>query len=191
MARRKSGNGVSKESIVEATVAAILATNLTDWTVDSVAGKAKCAKGLVLYHFKSKGALLLQVADTIRNSVANGRLEAVSGTAKGAAALDRLWGAMAEGNQSGEFGLWVGLLADSRTRKAAARATHDDADLIRASAEALGIQRDSLALSLIPAALDGFALELLQGNASANVRERFDSFWLGVLSDAENERTVQ
>jgi len=58
-------------------------------------------------------------------------------------------------------------------------------DLLTAAAEALGVPVDSLALPLIPAALDGLSLELLQGNAPATVRERFDSFWLGVLSDAE------
>jgi AcrR family transcriptional regulator len=184
MARRKSGDGVSRESILSAAVAAISSSNLTDWTVDSVAAKAGCAKGLVLYHFKSKDALLLEVAERVRQHSASRRLEALTNGTKGTSALDRLWTALSEEVKSGGFGLWVGLLADSRTRKAAARRTQDDSDLIAASAKAVGVPQDSLALPLIPAALDGYALDLLQGRPAADVRERYDSFWLGVLSDA-------
>ena len=184
MAGRKAGTTVSQESIVEAGVAVLRNMNLTDWTVDSVATKAGCAKGLVLYHFKSKDAFLLRVADRVAQEQAGGRLSALKG-ARGAAALDRLWTCVAAEVKSGTFGLWVGLLGDSRTRKAAARTQQDSADLVAASAEALSVPEESLALPLIPAALDGFSLELLQGSTPASVRERFDTFWLGVLSDAE------
>ena len=185
MARRKIGSAVLPDSIVVAGLAAIIDSNLTDWTVDSVAARAGCAKGLVLYHFKSKDALLLRVADRVRQNQVNQRLDALKGGTKGAASLDRLWTALTSDVRAGGFGLWVGLLADPRTRKAAARTAQDDGELIAASAEALGVPADSLALPLIPAALDGYSLDLLQGRASADVRERFDSFWLGVLSDAE------
>ena len=186
MARRKSGDGVSTDSLVDAGVAAIRESNLTDWTVDSVASKAGCAKGLVLYHFKSKHALLVRIAERVRHAQGERRLNALKSGPKGTAALDRLWGAMTAEVRGGTFGLWVGLLGDPRTRKAAARPAQEIVDLIGASAEALGVPVDSLALPLIPAALDGFSLELLQGNAPETVRERFDSFWLGVLSDAES-----
>ena len=186
MARRKSNAGVSRETIVQSAVVVIANGKLTDWTVDDVAANAKCAKGLVLYHFKSKEGLLLEVADRIRRSLSQRRLEAVSGGSKGAPALDRLWTVLTEDLKSGVFGLWVGLLGDSRTRKAAARTVQDDSELIKAAAEALGVHTDSLGLPLIPPALDGYALELLQGRSPGEVRERFDSFWLGVLSDAES-----
>lgn len=185
MARRKSASAILPDSIIEAGVAAIKESNLTDWTVDSVASKAGCAKGLVLYHFKSKDALLIRVADRVRQNHTSQRLEAIRGGTKGAASLDRLWSALTSDIRAGGFGLWVGLLADPRTRKAAARTVQDDGELLAASAEALGIPADSLALSLIPAALDGYSLDLLQGRASTDVRERFDSFWLAVLSEAE------
>ena len=185
MARRKTGSTVKPDTIVDAGVAAIKETNLTDWTVDSVASKAGCAKGLVLYHFKSKDGLLLRVADRIRQNQVKNRLEAVSGGTKGAASLDRLWAALTAEVRGGSFGLWVGLLADPRSRKFAARTAQDDAELLAASAEAMGVPSDSLALPLIPSALDGCSLDLLQGRPAGDVRERYDSFWLGVLSDAE------
>ena len=121
MARRKSGSGLSSNSIVEAGVAAIQDSNLTDWTVDSVASKAGCAKGLVLYHFKSKEALLVRIAERVRHNQAERRLGALKVGPQGAPSLDRLWINIASEVKSGSFGLWVGLLADPRTRKAAAR----------------------------------------------------------------------
>ena len=186
MGRRKSGSGASADSIVAAGVAAIHDSNLTDWTVESVATKAGCAKGLVLYHFKSKDALLVRIAERLRRVQAEKRLSALKIGPKGAAALDRLWAALASEVKVGTFGLWVGLLGDPRSRKAAARPDQEVVDLITAAAEALGVPVDSLALPLIPAALDGLSLELLQGSAPATVREHFDSFWLGVLSEAES-----
>ena len=186
MGRRRSGSAASADSIVEAGVAAIHESNLTDWTVESVATKAGCAKGLVLYHFKSKDALLVRIAERVRRVQAEKRLSALKIGPKGAAALDRLWAALASEVKVGTFGLWVGLLGDPRSRKAAARPAQEVVDLITAAAEALGVPVDSLALPLIPAALDGLSLELLQGSAPATVRERFDSFWLGVLSEAES-----
>ena len=185
MARRKSGLGVATDSIVDAGVAAIRETNLTDWTVDSVAAKAGCAKGLVLYHFKSKDALLVRIAEQVRRTQGEKRLLALKEGPRGTAALDRLWLTITAEVKAGSFGLWVGLLGDPRTRKAAARPDQEVAELLQASAAALSVPEDSMALPLIPAALDGFSLELLQGNSPATVRERFDSFWLGVLSDAE------
>lgn len=190
MARRKSGSAVSQDFIVEAGVAAIIESNLTDWTVDSVASKAGCAKGLVLYHFKTKDALLLRVADRVRHDQVRHRLDAIKGGTKGTASLDRLWTALVAAVRGGDFGLWVGLLADPRTRRAAARTAQDDSVLLSASADALGVPADSLAMPSIPSALDGYALDLLQGRAPADVRERFDSFWLGVLSDSDSEGSL-
>ena len=185
MAKRKFGTGTSKDSLVDAGVAAILESNLTDWTVDLVAAKAGCAKGLVLYHFRSKDLLLAQIAERVRQTQSERRLSALKAGSKGAAALDRLWSVLTADVKGGSFGLWLGLLGDPRTRKVAARLAPDVDSLLTAAAMALSVPADSLALPLIPAALDGFSLELLQGNAPSTVRERFDSFWLGVLSDAE------
>lgn len=183
MGRRKSDSGLSQEVIVEAAVNVIQDRYLTDWTVDNVASQAGCAKGLVLYHFKSKEALLGRVVERVRESQSSRRAEALS-KAQGSAALDRLWQVLAADVKSGAFGLWVGLLGEQRTRKTAARRPEDDEKLLQLAAVALGVPADSLALPLVPAALDGFSLELLQGRSPATVRERYDSFWLGVLSDA-------
>ena len=183
MGRRKSASGLSRETIVEGAITVLQERYLTDWTVDLVATQAGCAKGLVLYHFKSKEALLGRVAERVREGQSSRRAEAMA-KVQGSAALDRLWQVLAADVKSGAFGLWVGLLGGQRTRKTAARRPEEDEKLLQRAAEALGVPGDSLALPLVPAALDGFSLELLQGRSAATVRERYDSFWLGVLSDA-------
>lgn len=183
MARRQADSSVSREAIVEAIVAVLTDGKLTDWTVDSVAVKVKCAKGLILYHFGSKESLLLQAAERVRENHGARRVQAVQGL-KGTQALDRLWGQLAKEVQSGAFGLWVTLVGHEPTRKAASRTAAHDQSLIAAAAEALGIPPETGALTLAPAALDGFGLELLQGRPPADVRDRYDAFWLGVLSEA-------
>ena len=181
--RRKPDSGLSQETIVEAATSVLKDKYLTDWTVDYVASQAGCAKGLVLYHFKSKEALLGRVAERVRESQSSRRAEAMA-KAQGSASLDRLWQVLVADVKSGAFGLWVGLLGEERTRKTAARRPEDDKELLLGASTALGVPGDSLALPLVPAALDGFSLELLQGRPPATVRERYDAFWLGVLSDA-------
>lgn len=184
MARRQADSAVTREAIVDGTVAVLTESNSTDWTVDSVATKVKCAKGLVLYHFQSKNSLLLHAAERVRENHASRRIGAVQGQ-KGTQALDRLWDDLAKEVRTGAFAVWVTLVGNESTRKAAARTATHDRSLIAAASEALGIPSDSASLAMVPAALDGFGLELLQGKPTADVRDRFDAFWLSVLSEAD------
>jgi len=181
MARRIASSKLSREAIINATVEVLNTRQLTDWTVDLVAARAGCAKGLVLYHFQSKENLLATAAGQVRETLSLRRINAVRGQ-KGTAALDRLWEVLLTDVRSGAFGLWVGLVGHTSTRKAAARSEADNQGLIDGTALALETPRESAALGLVPSALDGFGLELLQGQPQADVRERYDGFWLGVLS---------
>lgn len=182
MARRDSDRSVSRQEIVQATVAALASHQLTDWTVDSVAAKVGCAKGLVLYYFKTKKDLLQVASERIRDAHVATRVEALRG-GRGTEALDRLWEALVKEIRPGSFGLWVSLVGHPVTRKSAARSVTQDRTIGEASATALGLPMDAAILAAIPSALDGFALDLLQGRAPDDVRERYDTFWLGILSD--------
>lgn len=183
VARRHADTSVSREAILEGTVTVLTEGNLTDWTVDSVAAKVKCAKGLVLYHFRSKEGLLLLAAERVREKHASRRITAVQGQ-RGTQALDRLWDDMTKEVRSGAFGLWVTLVGHSPTRKAASRTAAHDEGIVKALAAALGISPDAVTLAMAPSALDGFGFDLLQGRLAADVRDRYDSYWLGVLSEA-------
>jgi len=184
VARRQADSAVSREDIVEGTVAVLTKSGLTDWTVDSVAVKAKCAKGLILYHFRSKEKLLLLAAERVGEKLASSLIGAVRGQ-RGAQALDRLWEELSKEVGSGAFGLWVTLVGHEPTREVAARVATRDRSLIAAISEALGVPTSSGALAIVPSALTGFGFELLQGRPTDDVRDLFDAFWLGVLSDAE------
>jgi len=183
VARRQADASISREAIVEGTVAVLADGKLTDWTVDSVAARVKCAKGLVLYHFRSKEGLLLLAAERVRENHASRRIAAIRDRT-GTQALDRLWDELTREVRSGAFGLWVTLVGHPPTRKAAARTAAQDRDFIAATAQALGMTQEPGSLTLGPSALDGFGLELLQGRSPTDVRDRFDAFWLGVLSEA-------
>lgn len=183
MARRPGNSRVTTEVILGAALKVLGSHSIAQWTVDQVAAEAGCAKGLVLYHFKSKDALLVRVAERVHENLRSRRFSAL-GSAKGAASLDRLWAAMVSDVKSGEFALWLGLLGDSKTRKAASHTGEDDRQLVAGAAQAMGIATESAALGLISPALDGFALALVQGRNEADVREGYDEFWLGVLSEA-------
>ena len=55
-----------KAKIVAAAGYVVRRSGLTDWTVEAVAKKASCAKGLVIYHFGTKAALLNELAVRVR-----------------------------------------------------------------------------------------------------------------------------
>src|SRR5437867_10294521 len=54
-----------KDTILRASVETAAAHGLNDWTVEEVANRARCAKGLVNYHYGSKGDLLGCTAETV------------------------------------------------------------------------------------------------------------------------------
>jgi len=55
-----------KDAILGAAIEVVALHGLNNWTVEEVANRARCAKGLVNYHYRSKQDLLVQVAETIR-----------------------------------------------------------------------------------------------------------------------------
>jgi AcrR family transcriptional regulator len=81
-----------KEAILGAAIEVIVLHGLNNWTVEEVANRAHCAKGLVNYHYRSKQELLVQVAHTIRDDRSARRLAAIQ--TAGTQALDRLWAAL-------------------------------------------------------------------------------------------------
>jgi len=171
-----------KETILAAAIDVIAQHGLANWTVEEVANKSQCAKGLINYHYRSKQELLLLAAETIRADRAARRLAAVQ--ARGSTALDRLWTELVREVDSGWFGAWLGLLsgADPLLR-AAAEQENDTKALVEALGRALelGTQLNSQA-PLIRATLNGLQLQLLQGAPVAATEEAYHRFWLTVVT---------
>ena len=77
-----------KEAILSAAIDVLAIHGLNSWTVEEVANRAHCAKGLVNYHYRTKQELLGTAAQTLRDDrtarldacTCRGRRTAGSGT---------------------------------------------------------------------------------------------------------------
>jgi len=180
--KTRSDKDESRRRIIMAAADTIRERELTDWTVENVASHAGCAKGLVLYHFGSKQALLSQVAAEVANSRWSARVTTLR--LPPAKAIDQLWEDLSKEVTSGAFRLWLGLMASSATTTGASSNTSQRQQLATAVATTFRLPAKDPALTALPAVLDAFQLLLLQGLPEVEVREAFDSYWLGVLERA-------
>lgn len=171
-----------RDQILEAALLVLGEQGLAVWSVDRVADRAGCAKGLVHYHFGSKDRLLAEVRTRLEFGRREARIEAFS-TRSGAAALDRLWEALELEVSGGRFGAWLDLVRYFGPSTSGAGSA-DDLRLATAAARALEASERALAEQavVLGAALDGLQLRLLLGESPARVREGFERVWLGVLS---------
>ena len=90
----------SKAALAEAAERVLLEAGLNGLSLDRVAREAGCAKGLVNYHFRTKGDLLAAVAARLAARRRERLLTAAQGV--GAAALDGLWDSVRKAAASGE-----------------------------------------------------------------------------------------
>ena len=170
-----------KDTILAAAIEVIALHGLNNWTVEEVANRAHCAKGLVNYHYRSKQELLTLAAETIRDDRCARRLAAVQ--ASGSRALDRLWETLIQEVETGWFAAWLSLLAaDDPLRKAAASRAEESGRFAAALSHSLGLGDVLVAEStLIQAALDGLELRLLEGATPSETEEAYHRFWLTVV----------
>lgn len=167
-----------RENILSAARIVLTRGDLAGWTMAQVADEAGCAKGLVHYHFKTKAALLRDVAAAIKLGRSEARIGALGG--EGTAALDSLWQVMKRETTSGEFRTWLGLLALDEKELRGILHRRSGSGLGKAAARAL-------ALPTVPpdgfleAILDGFQIALMSGADSGELRDAYDRFWLGLL----------
>jgi AcrR family transcriptional regulator len=180
--RRSPDAEETQARIIHAAMGVLKEHGLTDWTVEEVAKRAECAKGLVNYHFSSKTTLLTIVATQARTARSTRRLLALKHS--GADALDRLWATMTEEAHSGGLQLWLALLAYPPTTGSATVSASERQLLTNSAATALNLRPTHPSLTILPATLDGLELELYQGAPEADVRERYDRFWLDLLTTA-------
>jgi AcrR family transcriptional regulator len=170
-----------KDAILGAAIDVIALHGLNNWTVEEVANRAHCAKGLVNYHYRSKQDLLVRASETLRDDRLARRLAAIG--LPGSASLDRLWTVLVQEVESGWYAAWLSLLAaDGPLRAAAAERPADMESFALTLGRSLGLG-DQLGRQapLIQAALDGLQLRLLQGAAVADTEEAYHRFWVGAL----------
>ena len=170
----------ASRKILEAARDTILSRGLTRWTIDQVADQAKCAKGLVLYHYHNKLTLLLAVADLVRQERVEARVGAF--LVPGAPGLDRLWDTLLADCESGRSALWLSLVANADSRATASLTEPDRLRFSAAAVAALDLPGDRPGLTEMLDSLLGVELALIQGQPLADVRESFDRYWLGVIT---------
>ena len=170
-----------KDTILAAAIEVIALHGLNNWTVEEVANRAHCAKGLVNYHYRSKQELLTLAAETIRDDRCARRLAAVQ--ASGSRALDRLWETLIQEVETGWFAAWLSLLAaDDPLRKVAASQPEEARRLAAALGHSLGVGSELTGRAeLIQSGLNGLQLGLLQGTEVKAVEEEYHGFWLAMI----------
>jgi len=167
----------SKSRILGASIAILTRDGLGGWTIDEVARRAGCAKGLVNYHYKTKTELLDRSAVELLRRRRGTRLEALSNH-PGGSTLDDLWAVLAEDVRSGRFAAAISLTASGLPQS-----PEPPGDGLRhAAARALDVPTSALPDDLVlGAVLDGLELQLLQGMPLEAVREAYHRLWLGLI----------
>jgi len=169
--------------IIDAAADILVSGGLTDWTVERVARRAGCAKGLVHYHHSSKSELLARVAERIAQRRHKRRLDALA--VGGPPSIDRLWIDLSDEVKSGESAAWLALLSlpDPRVRESTSVRTDEVEALGRAAVEAFGIEGTVAEVGrLLETVTNGTQVALVRGDDRALVQEAYHRFWLGLLA---------
>jgi AcrR family transcriptional regulator len=185
-----AGASDAKRRILEAALQVVTKDPGATATVDQIAAAAGCAKGLVHYHFRTKEALLAEVAASLWSDRAREWRHALSHRDPGSA-LEAGWR------------LLQAEAADGRVRAAAAlglsplamagqSVRHGRADLTRALADGLvelfshmgcttTVPPSEIA-ALLAALIEGMGLQLAGGEPAHQLEPAWSAFWAAALS---------
>jgi AcrR family transcriptional regulator len=196
--RRKSTTGreasatgsEARSAIIGAAVEQLLAKPAPAVTIDSVAAAAKCAKGLVHYHFKTKANLLSAAAAQIWEQRTAAWREALSG-ADPAGIITSAWSLLASegsggvtsaaaslGTQAGEI---VGRTVRDCRQRFVSQLGSSTESMFGRMGLATTVQTQEIAL-LLGAVIEGLGLQVASGTPTADLEPAWAAFWAGVLS---------
>jgi AcrR family transcriptional regulator len=171
-----------KLQIVNHATALLVERGLAGWSLDALAARAKCAKGLLLYHHRSKATLLAAVAAQLRLERHRRRVAALR--PGGPAAIDALWVLLLEEATSGRSAAWLSLVAltEPGVRECTRWTVEELRELGGAAARALDLEGEVEELGrMVAAMLDGFGMNLLVDRHEVELREAYHRHWLGLL----------
>jgi AcrR family transcriptional regulator len=180
------------ERILAAAARRVRAHGAADTSLQDVAAEAGVSKALIHYHFRNREALLARLVASLAEGVV-ARERAALVDAPPAAAVDRLWGWLADELARGDVRVLAELagMPAPEVRRATA-----DAARARLAAAAETVERLFDLLGLRPrvpspmlaavttAFVDGLAVHAAIDGA-ANPRVAYDVFWLALLGMAE------
>jgi len=172
----------SRARILAAAVGQLRHGGRDDCTVEAISLSAKCAKGLVLYHFGSKETLLARAAHAVRQD-RWARLAAALTTRPGLDGWESLWGQLLEQQRDGTAGAHLSLIGigegESETDQ-----TFSSAVLrwLRSS----GVRRAAPDAALAArAAVDGFSIALTARISEDDLAVAFLALGLALVVAAE------
>ncbi|OGU08478.1 MAG: hypothetical protein A2W29_04445 [Gemmatimonadetes bacterium RBG_16_66_8] len=162
-------------------------------TLAAVAREARCAKGLVNYHFSSKASLLASVAEELgRNRVERWQVAFGDRTANGA--IQATWEVILTERREGATIAWAALRAETDTLTVR---TVNGADAAFGNALTLHVAKLLAEMNLQPsvpaaelgwylaAVVQGMQLLLEAGAEPAVLQGAYSAAWLGILSLAK------
>ncbi len=185
MAKRKP----SGDAIIAATSAALKELGASKVTVDLVAERAGCAKGLIHYHFKTKDALFAATARHIWRERAKAWEQAFRGTPSEAigATRDLLLEEAASGTVraclsiSQEPGKMTGQAVSESIAELAAAVERGLSGLLERAGLRATIPTGDIA-RLVSAVVQGLGFQLVTGADPKALEEPYHAFWAAVLS---------
>ena len=168
-----------KDKVLDQSVMVVVRQGLGGWSLDEVARGTRCAKGLVLYHYRSKANLLGLTAGEIERARWDRRFDALATGKPGLDAIDRLWNIMVEDVGTGRFRGWISLNAAGYVGTGPERGD----DFRSAVAEALGLPTEALAdAASIEAMLEGMEFLLSRTTNRDGLRTGYDRLWASMLA---------
>jgi len=150
----------TRSSILAAAVQTLQRGGVEGFTLEAVARRAGVVKGLILYHYASRGRLLRAAASHIATS-RRAAIERALTSASGAGALDACWEELRRQAEDGTARAWLSLCAAGLIDRSARNAHFEDA------------VRDAV--------IDGSAIALAAGVPLADAKDAYDALWLTLL----------
>ena len=159
-------------------------------TVDQVAAEAHRAKGLVHYHFRTKGALLAAVAVRISER-RRGAWAAAFAADSPEAAIRASWDLLAREHRTGEQRAWIALCADQDpvTGRAVSKEIEAFAtgivEATRGLLASLGLQPTVPVAEIgryLASVVQGMGFQLAAGGDPEELQGAYAAAWLGALS---------
>jgi len=150
----------TRSTILAAAVQTLQRGGVEGFTLEAVARRAGVVKGLILYHYASRGRLLRAAASHIATS-RRAAIERALTSAPGAGALDACWEELRRQAEDGTARAWLSLCAAGLIDRSARNAHFEDA------------ARDAV--------IDGSAIALAAGVPLADAKDAYDALWLTLL----------
>ncbi len=158
-------SGPSRSAILAAAVHTLKRSGVEGFTLDAVARRAGVVKGLVLYHYASRGGLLRAAAAEVANERASGLATALA-SGSGTVAVDACWEELRRQAENGTARAWLGLCAAGLIE-----GRSSDASIETAARQAV---------------LDGCAAALAAGAPLAELRDAYHALWLALLDVSDD-----